>query len=64
MTSTTVPSSMLSRDFPPHRHIELLSQGEVRPGIRQGQHWGVPPRAWTVQTPPPVPVCNINTDIP
>lgn len=31
--------------------LVLLSQGETRPGIKQGQHWGRP--RWTIL--PPVP---------
>lgn len=26
-----------------NRRVILLSQGEVRPGVVQGQHWGYPP---------------------
>lgn len=63
MASTTFPAAWLLTDLPPHRHCELLSQGEVRPGVRHGQHWGVPPSAWTTPTPPTVPVINVNAEI-
>lgn len=63
MASTTFPSAWLLNDLLPHRHIELLSQGEVRPGVKQGQHWGVPPSTWTEPTPPLVPRIDVNTEI-
>lgn len=46
----------------PYRHPYLLSQGEVRPGVRQGQFWGVP-SGWALTEAPPVRVITVNTEI-
>ena len=44
------------------RHPLVLSQGEVRPGVKQDQHWGVPPQ-WTIPDPPPVRTIKVNVDV-
>lgn len=62
MASTAFPTAWLKGEFLPHRHCSLLSQGEVRPGVKQGQHWGVPPQ-WTRPEPPPVRNIKVNVAV-
>lgn len=40
----------------------LLSQGETRPGIVQGQHWGPQPSS-PIGPPPPPPDGDWNVDV-
>ena len=41
MASTAFPLISFPEKTSPGRHPLVLSQGEVRPGVKQGQHWVV-----------------------
>ena len=62
MASTAFPLISFPEKTSPGRHPLVLSQGEVRPGVKQGQHWGVPPQ-WTIPDPPPARNISVNVDL-
>jgi hypothetical protein len=61
MASTAFPLISFPEKTSPGRHPLVLSQGEVRPGVKQGQYWGAPP-SWG-RSAPPVPAYDINTTV-
>lgn len=52
MPTTAFPLISFPEKTSAGRHPLVLSQGEVRPGVKQGQHWGVPP----------LPASDVNTE--